>query len=260
VQRDNGLISITIVHENVHKTTSNTHYILHEIHHYILQKQSTMSDNIETHLEKTVKYSKYIESASEHVTIGLTTLSNLHQLMKDDNDDELKRAVAEAEAKRPAEPDTDVPESEAKKAKADTLDLTDPHGDTWMQLFDPNDYHKLGFVDQVKADSCRRKMQQTYRSEMNLVKTCSPSNKLNLYTYDIGPLRGIVGVNMSHGRNSNPVKYIAMIGFLANYKEEIGEIVHLTNNEFQIVVESHHITTLKEWRKEMLDHYQNAEN
>jgi hypothetical protein len=219
-----------------------------------------MSDNIETHFEKTVKYSKYLESVDKHVTIGLTTLNNLQQLIKDDNDDELKRAEMEAEAKRPAKPDTDVPGSATKKVKMDILDLTEPNESTWLKFFNPKDYDKLDFKEKGKADSSRRKMQLAYRTEMDIVKSYDPENSKKLDTYEISPLRGIVGTNMQVGRNCNRVKYIAMIGFLANYKEEIGEVVHITNNQFRVVVEPHHIETLKEWRKELLNQYQDAEN
>ena len=206
-----------------------------------------MSDenNDDDHMAKMAKYNKYLESIEGNLLGASTTLGNLMGLIKDDYDGEMAKYTKAAAVATP------VP----KKTRIEILDLSDDTKCTWKDYFDPADICKLDFDGKSKADQFTRRMQQTYRQEMNLVVSYDPTNHGNQQTYELSPVRGIVTTNMISARNAKRTRYIGMISFLANYKEEIGDIVPMTNKDFKFVVERHNIATLKEWREDLFSHW-----
>ncbi len=79
------LMEHLVVHILHHKTTSNTHFILHEIHHFhIPQDTVTMSsDEDETKEERTKKYCRQIASAQDDIDDAHDTHEELKDLIKD---------------------------------------------------------------------------------------------------------------------------------------------------------------------------------
>jgi hypothetical protein len=128
------------------------------------------------------------------------------------------------------------------------FDIPD-EGHTWQTYFDYEDKEKLNVVEQCKADEWKTKLIDTYNQEFNLLN----EDGTKVFPIPTVPIRGIVNISMSHGRSTNTVKYIGMIGFLTHYGGEGQEAEYLSNKDFMMCVTSKHIQTLKDWRRELYE-------
>jgi hypothetical protein len=183
-------------------------------------------------LEKLQSYHDRLIHVDEKMQSARLGLDTVFQLIEED-------MKAEKEYLKP-----ETPNSGKKPKYANSLNLDEDDGYTWQEFFDVNDQKKLSVGEQCKANEWKTKLIYTYNREFSLLN----EDGTKVFPFPTGPIRGIVNINMSHGRSPNTVKYIGMIGFLTHYGGEGQETEYMSNKDFKMCVTKKHIQTLKDWR------------
>ncbi len=192
-------------------------------------------------LKKLLNYQKLMEDVHKQLDTAQLAAAGISNLLERDTAEE----VIKQGNQRPRTP---TGPSSAKKARFDdVLDIEEDDAYTWQDYFNAGAKKKLNIDDSCKAQEWKTKLVTTYEKEM----AATNEDGSKIYGSITGPLRGIVDINMSHGRHNSRVKYIGMIGFLTNFNGEGIDAEYMSNGKFKQVVNKKHIQTLKDWRYEL---------
>ena len=192
-----------------------------------------------TELEKIENFIGLLTNVDVLIATARAQMDTIIDLIQDDYNTKLAAAMMEP-GYEPA----------LKKAKLETLDMSNPKASTWTDFFDFDEaVTHLDSDQKKKAKSFEDQMLSTYRNEAKIYKNDTEL----LYPDRTTPLlRGIVGTNMIQGRNQKKVRYVGMIGFLTHYNVTPGHAAQaLTNAEFAIAVKPENHTLLLDWRLDL---------